>query len=142
MFWQLFYVSGSLLIKASICATLARLATQRRYIYTVWGLTAISFVTTLIAMVAVLVRCKPVAASWDPSLGTCIDQSIIIALTYAVSAVNIVTDWSVAIIPVFILWNLQMRKTLKRMVALVLGLGALCVSPEPPCRQHPVNPKS
>ncbi|KPM36433.1 hypothetical protein AK830_g10134 [Neonectria ditissima] len=123
--WQIFYVSGSVFIKASICATLVRIATQKRYIYVLWGLVAISVITTLIAICAVLIRCKPVAASWNPALGTCIDQSIIIALTYAVSAVNIVTDWSVAIIPVFILWNLQMRKTLKKMVALVLGLGVL-----------------
>ncbi|KAL6412321.1 hypothetical protein AUP68_04706 [Ilyonectria robusta] len=125
VFWQLFYVSGSVFIKASICATLARIATKRRYIYTLWGLVAVSVITTAVAISAVLIRCKPVAASWNPTLGTCIDQSIIIALTYAVSAVNIVTDWSVAIIPVFILWNLQMRKTLKKMVALVLGLGVL-----------------
>ncbi|KAH8654192.1 hypothetical protein BGZ61DRAFT_594821 [Ilyonectria robusta] len=125
VFWQIFYISGSVFIKASICATLARIATQRRYIYTLWGLVAVSVIATLVAISAVLVRCKPVAASWNPALGTCIDQSIIIALTYAVSVINIVTDWAVAVIPVFILWNLQMRKTLKKMIALVLGLGVL-----------------
>lgn len=128
MFWQIFYISGSVFIKASICATLARIATQRRYIYTLWGLVVVSVIATLVAISAVLVRCKPVAASWNPALGTCIDQSIIIALTYAVSVINVVTDWAVAVIPVFILWNLQMRKTLKKMIALVLGLGVLWVS--------------
>ena len=87
-------------------------------------LIAVSTVTTIVAIVAVLIRCKPVSASWDQK-GTCIDQNIIIVLTYVVSAVNIVTDWTVAILPAFILWNLQMRATLKRMAGLVMGVGVL-----------------
>ncbi|KAL2672223.1 hypothetical protein Neosp_012924 [[Neocosmospora] mangrovei] len=122
VFWQIFYVTGSVFIKSSICAQLIRISTQRRYKIILYLLIAVSIITTLIAILAVLIRCKPVAASWNPTLGTCIDQSIIIALTYVVSAVNIATDWSVAIIPVFILWNIQMRRTLKRMIGLVLGL--------------------
>lgn len=125
VFWQIFYVTGSVFIKSSICAQLIRISTQRRYKIILYLLIAVSIITTFIAILAVLIRCKPVAASWNPTLGTCIDQSIIIALTYVVSAVNIATDWSVAIIPIFILWNIQMRRTLKRMIGLVLGLGVL-----------------
>ncbi|OHE98236.1 hypothetical protein CORC01_06433 [Colletotrichum orchidophilum] len=64
--WQIFYVSGSLLIKTSICATLIRIATRRRFIYTL---------------------CKPVASSWDPSLGSCLDQTIIITLTASTATI-------------------------------------------------------
>ncbi|KAH8820254.1 hypothetical protein F5884DRAFT_849523 [Xylogone sp. PMI_703] len=125
VFWQISYVSGSVFIKASICAQLIRISTQRRYKVILILLIAATAITTLIAILAVLVRCKPIAASWNPALGTCINQDIIIDLTYAVSAVNIVTDWSVAIIPIFILRNVQMRATLKRLTRLVLGVGAL-----------------
>ncbi|KAJ3527239.1 hypothetical protein NM208_g10798 [Fusarium decemcellulare] len=125
VFWQIFYVSGSVFIKASICAQLMRIATKRRFVIFLWILIALSVIITFIAILAVLIRCKPVAASWNPTLGTCIDQNIIIVLTYVVSGMNIATDWSVSIIPIFILWNIQMRKTLKRMVALVMGVGVL-----------------
>ncbi|EXF82141.1 hypothetical protein CFIO01_00655 [Colletotrichum fioriniae PJ7] len=123
--WQIFYVSGSLFIKASICATLVRIATRRRFICTLYGLVAMSAVSTLIAILAVLVRCRPVAASWDPSLGSCLDQTIIITLTYVVSVINIINDFAVAIIPVFMLWNIQMRRRLKVLTILILGLGIL-----------------
>ncbi|KAF4472584.1 integral membrane PTH11 [Fusarium albosuccineum] len=125
VFWQIFYVSGSVFIKASICAQLMRIATKRRFVIFLWILIALSVIITFIAILAVLIRCKPVAASWNPALGTCIDQNIIIVLTYVVSGMNIATDWSVSIIPIFILWNIQMRKTLKMMVALVMGVGVL-----------------
>ena len=124
VFWQIFYVSGSVFIKASICAQLMRIATRRLYKVIMWVLIGVSTVTTAVAITAVLIRCKPVSASWTQE-GKCINQNIIIVLTYVVSGVNIATDWVVAILPAFILWNLQMRATLKRMAGLVMGLGVL-----------------
>ncbi|RTE84103.1 hypothetical protein BHE90_001426 [Fusarium euwallaceae] len=87
VFWQIFYVSGSVFIKASICAQLIRISTQRRYKIILYILIVVSIITTLIAILAVLIRCKPVAASWNPTLGTCIDQSIIIALTASIATI-------------------------------------------------------
>lgn len=125
--WQIFYVSGSLLIKTSICVTLIRIATQRRFVYILYGLIAMSAISTFIAILAVLVRCRPIAASWNPTLGTCLPQTIIITLTYVVSVINIINDFSVAIIPVFMLWNVQMRRKLKILTTMILGLGILYV---------------
>lgn len=125
MFWQIFYVSSLVFIKASICAQLVRITTNRYYIIFLWTLVALSAMVSLLGFFAVLLRCKPVAASWDPSLGTCVDQMIIIVITYVVSGMNIFTDWSVAVMPVLILWNVQMRKTLKRMAGIIMGVGAL-----------------
>ncbi|KAF4950245.1 hypothetical protein FSARC_13262 [Fusarium sarcochroum] len=124
-FWQIFYVSGSVFIKASICVQLMRIATDQWMIRFLWALIAISVTITIIAISAVLFRCKPIDGSWNPALGTCADQEIIIRLTYVVSVANILTDWSVALIPIFILWNLQMAKKLKKMAALVMGVGVL-----------------
>ncbi|RSL91148.1 hypothetical protein CEP51_000422 [Fusarium floridanum] len=87
VFWQIFYVSGSVFIKASICAQLIRISTQRRYKIILYLLIVVSIITTLIAILAVLIRCKPVSASWNPTLGTCIDQSIIIALTASIATI-------------------------------------------------------
>jgi hypothetical protein len=124
-FWQIFYVSGSVFIKASICVQLMRIATDQWMIRFLWALIAISVTITIIAISAVLFRCKPIDASWNPALGTCADQEIIIRLTYVVSVANILTDWSVALIPISILWNLQMAKKWKKMAALVMGVGVL-----------------
>jgi len=125
LLWQLFYVTGSIFIKASICATLLRITIQRKYAYILWALIAVTAVSNLVAFSAALARCKPVSATWNPAAGTCLDQSIIITLTYVVSSVNIATDWSVAIIPIFILWNIQMRRKLKLITGSILGIGVL-----------------
>ncbi|QPG93470.1 hypothetical protein C2857_000066 [Epichloe festucae Fl1] len=124
-FWQVFYVSGPLFIKASICVQLLRIANNKLCKMFLWCLIALTVLTTLAAMIVGLIRCRPLAASWDPTLGTCMDQSSLVILTYVVSGMNIIIDWSVAIVPVIILWNVQMHKTLKIMAKLVMGIGAL-----------------
>lgn len=124
--WQLFYVSSSAFIKSSICTTLMRIADVRKEaVYVLRGLIAVTVTSTLVAMLGVFIRCKPKQASWDPSLGTCIDQTIIIILTYVVSGVKIFTDLTVAMFPVFILWNMKMSRRLKVIAAIVLGVSLL-----------------
>lgn len=129
MYWQLTYVSGSLLIKASICVTLMRISIKRRYNIILIGLITLSAVTTIAAMIVVLIRCKPIAANWNPDLGACLSQDLILVFTYVVSAINIFTDWSAAIMPIFILWNVRMERRVKMVTAGVLGIGILSALP-------------
>ncbi|SCO75947.1 related to integral membrane protein PTH11 [Fusarium oxysporum] len=124
-FWQIFYISSSMFIKISICAQLLRVTDNKRIKTFLWGLIGLTVLITLVAGIIGLVRCRPLSASWDPSTGTCMDQGILSVLTYVVSGINIVVDWSVAILPVIILWNVQMHRTLKIMANVVMGIGAL-----------------
>lgn len=124
-FWQIFYISNSMFIKISICAQLLRVTDNKRIKMFLWGLIGLTVLITLVAGIIGLVRCRPLSASWDPSTGTCMDQGILSVLTYVVSGINIVVDWSVALLPVIILWNVQMHRTLKIMANVVMGIGAL-----------------
>jgi hypothetical protein len=51
------------------------------------------------------------------------DINVLITLTYVVSALNIETGWSVALMPIAILWKLQMPRKIKVAVIFVRGLG-------------------
>lgn len=139
MFWQLFYVTSSVFIKSSICSTLIRIAPNRIYRWCLRALIAISVVTTVAAMTVVLVRCKPISANWNPGIGQCVSQDLIIVFTYVVSAVNVATDWSVAIMPIFILWNVQMKRGLKILTSVILGIGALYVPRQVLLQKSPVH---
>lgn len=48
-----------------------------------------------------------------------------VEMTYLVSALNAVADWAFAILPIFIVKNLQMKKHTKVVVTLILGLAAM-----------------
>lgn len=123
MLFQLFYVLSTVPIKASICVALIRVTPRKLYrwiLYTVMALTAVAAVVT---DVAVLAWCKPVAATWDPSAGKCAAGSVITNVSYFISAVSILTDWTCAILPAIILWDVQLQFRIKLPVMIILGLG-------------------
>jgi hypothetical protein len=86
------------------------------------GLTLIGSIATGIAL---LTWCKPVAANWDPTKGTCKSRETLSRWTYFISSVSIITDWSCAILPAFMLWSIQLRMRVKVSLIIVLSLGAL-----------------
>lgn len=55
--------------------------------------------------------------------GNCNARAIQTALSYLVAAVSITTDWIFALLPVFLLWNVQMRTRIKLSVIAMLSLG-------------------
>lgn len=57
--------------------------------------------------------------------GTCHDRSVQTALSYAVAVVSITSDWIFAILPIFLLWNVQLDWRVKCSVIGMLGLGIL-----------------
>ncbi|KAF4970657.1 hypothetical protein FSARC_2362 [Fusarium sarcochroum] len=122
--WQLLYVTGSPLIKISICVNLIRIATLRRYTYPLYAVSVLAIAMTIMAFIAVFVQCTPFQASWTGQ-GKCISTDVIIIPTYIFSAVNILVDWVVAIMPAFILWNLQLRRKLKLLSFGILGVGVM-----------------
>ena len=124
--WQILYVTSSPFIKISICTTLIRIAVQRRYIYTLYAVSLLSIAMTVMAFIVVFVQCIPFQASWTGQ-GKCATVSVIIIPTYVFSSVNILVDWTVAILPAFILWNLQLRRRLKILCFAILSVGVLYV---------------
>jgi hypothetical protein len=41
------------------------------------------------------------------------------------SAIEIITDWSLALLPAVLLWNVQMKSSVKVSVAVILALASL-----------------
>ncbi|RYP63820.1 hypothetical protein DL771_009103 [Monosporascus sp. 5C6A] len=71
----------------------------------------------------------PVSAAWDTQViengGKCNDAHILADTYYATTAVNIVTDWVTAFMPIPILWNIQMNRSSKVSVAFILDTVGL-----------------
>ncbi|KAK7706855.1 hypothetical protein SLS57_009526 [Botryosphaeria dothidea] len=125
MFFQLFYVASTVPIKWSICIAMLRITTNKTIKWALYMIMFLSMVAALTTDIAVLAWCHPVAATWDKRKGTCADASVITNVSYFISSVSILTDWSCAILPAFILWNVQLRFRIKAPVAVVLALGVV-----------------
>ena len=72
-------------------------------------------------------ECKSVAYFWDKTIkgGYCINSN---SLSYGLTAANVATDFAVLVLPVPMLWGLQMKTHKKLAVILILGLGCLWVN--------------
>lgn len=126
--WQLFYALSLCLVKSSICVTLMRIATERKYLIILKTLVIFSFLLSGIGIVVLFNQCHPLDSYWDPRIpGVCIPGVYITVLSVAASVVNVLTDFAVATIPFFLLRDVQMRPRVKFYIRAILAMGLLYV---------------
>lgn len=110
--------------KLAILALYRRLFPQRNIGIAIYILMGLLIAQTLSIVVATLAACRPFAANWDPTLpgAVCINKE---ALFIWGSFPNIVTDIMILILPLRIIWNLQISKRLKVGLMLTFMVGSL-----------------
>ena len=123
-YWQLSYALSIPFTKIAIASALFRVTNRTRYRAILWFVIILSCVVLGVAILSLVLLCKPWPATWNPTLGTCGNRDIITALSYAASAVTIITDWTCAIVPYFVLKDLQVATRVRYSLIGVLGLGA------------------
>ncbi|KAI1505225.1 hypothetical protein F5X99DRAFT_368760 [Biscogniauxia marginata] len=124
-FFQVTYVWTLPFIKASICVALLRITDAKHYVYPLWGIIIISVGTAFAGFVGALLNCRPIAAGWDASLGSCDSSGRIQTLSEVISAAAIVTDWACAIVPAFLIYGLNMKRKQKLTLCGILALGVV-----------------
>ncbi|CAN8098369.1 unnamed protein product [Discula destructiva] len=120
-----------ILSKLSIGVFLLRIVTQRVHAWILYLVMALSSLTGLIFFFLTMLQCRPVSHFWDrvaSGAGSCIDIDIIIALGYLYSALNILCDFTFALLPVAIVQKLNMPRRLKMATIPLLTLGCVASS--------------
>ncbi|KAK1995322.1 hypothetical protein LX36DRAFT_725607 [Colletotrichum falcatum] len=124
LIWQATYSAGLCFIKASISITLMRITTEKVYHRILTGLLTFCSLVSTTSIIVVLNQCHPIERYWDKAVpGTCMNPAGATAMSYISSAVNVITDISVATIPIFLLRHVQMRSQLKFYIRILFGLG-------------------
>ncbi|KAF4437650.1 integral membrane protein [Fusarium austroafricanum] len=123
--WQMFYALTLALVKSSICVTVIRIATERKYVRILQALIVMSVALSTFGIIFVIAQCRPFEAHWIPSRGKCFSKVVPTVLTYAASVSNVITDFAVAVIPMCLVRKLQMRRKLKLYAQLIMALGML-----------------
>ncbi|GAB1209138.1 hypothetical protein APSETT445_007904 [Aspergillus pseudonomiae] len=118
-------VAGIMVIgvgKWAVGTFLLRIVRNKIQIWFIWGCLAITTIITLFASITVVIQCFPVQKTWNPTLeGTCwLDFS---KVGYTVGSWFVAADFSFAILPWFIVWDLNMKQKEKITVACGLSLG-------------------
>ncbi|KAF1916615.1 hypothetical protein BDU57DRAFT_238510 [Ampelomyces quisqualis] len=119
-------------VKMSIALTLLRLANQKTYSRILWGALIFIVLMTLGCGGSLVWQCLPVAAAWDyslrpPPFGTgnarCYNTDVFKSLGLMNSILNILTDVLFALLPVPLIWQLQLNMRTKISLIAILSLG-------------------
>lgn len=123
------YVIANLFVKLSIALMLLRFAIeqyQKRLIYIIAGTYLIYSVVYLFIFTF---QCIPVSYFWErfsgSTNGRCINKTAFLVTGYIYPVVTIIYDWTMAILPWFIVRKMHLDLRTRIMVASVLALGSM-----------------
>ncbi|KAI8933816.1 hypothetical protein NX059_009518 [Plenodomus lindquistii] len=121
---EYFYAVSAMFIKISVAVTLLRIATGRRpFTWTLYGLIGATVVAALVFIIGIANICYPINTLWGESQGTCnLELNTNVSLFF--SAIEILTDFSLSIMPAVLLWNVHMKGKLKASIAIMLALAS------------------
>lgn len=124
---QPIYLFAIGLVKISVGFFLLRIAVRPLYRRIIIGIMAFMAFYTTGCFFTLILQCTNLAVQWDHTVkATCWSAYTIKTLSYVNVSLNILTDllFSV-IIPVPLLWSVQMNKRQKSSLMCILGLGVL-----------------
>lgn len=124
-YWQFCYALAIGFVKSSICVALLRITPEKCYRIPLWIIIASAGCTSLGGLISLFTLCRPITANWNPGTGECAPRQIIATLSYMISVLAIVTDLFCAVVPWFIIRNLQMPRRSKYSILAVLALGVV-----------------
>lgn len=115
--------------KISIGIFLLRIIVERIQVWFIYIALAINVMTGLVFFFVTTLQCQPVSYFWHKEqTGKCIPIGIIIALTYLYSSLNIICDFTFALLPIFIVRKLNMKRRMKVAIIPLLSMGCIASS--------------
>ncbi|KAH6671296.1 hypothetical protein B0J14DRAFT_456764, partial [Halenospora varia] len=130
-FWwlcEMWYTITTVFIRLSVAVFLLRLTSKRLHRWIIYITIAAMLVFSLFYFFLVLLQCSPIHYFWGVYFGVkgkCINPSIVPRASIAHSVISFVVDWILGLLPIAILYELEMKTSQKYAVAYLLSLGLL-----------------
>ena len=133
------YSFTTMFIKLSILSFFLRFSMDRAFRVTVYIVMFISVGYSVPQILLFLYVCTPIGSYWDWSIpGKCINQQ---AIFDAGNILNVITDFMILLLPIWMLSPMRTPLTKKIGVLLILMAGGLYVAPSAiPPRHQEANP--
>ncbi|GAQ08689.1 hypothetical protein ALT_6010 [Aspergillus lentulus] len=128
-FWlgQLFYVVTSVLVRLSITVTLVRLTVDNLHRSILGAATILSIVAGTIFFFFTIFECTPVDYYWNRMTeeGHCMNMDSLLGIVYMYSAAAAVCDFTIGLLPAFMIGRLKMDRHTKMAVIGILSIGCV-----------------
>ena len=89
-------------------------------------MTMLQVVFAMITVVLAFAQCRPTQKLWEKNLlGTCWDPKILNSFSYWLCAYTTFTDAVLAVVPIAAFWDLQMKRSTKIGLSVLMGMTML-----------------
>lgn len=115
-----------------------RICIKKTHLWSLYSVMAMTVLAGLVFMFLMLLQCKPLSYFWTRSAhhpvrniegeGYCINMEIIVAMTYVYSVFAAICDFTVGILPIFVVHQLQMKSQTKVAVVCILSMACMYVN--------------
>lgn len=126
-FWgEILYIITALLLRLSIGFFILRIMTQKGFIQTIRITMILITVATVMNLFYTIFQCAPIKYFWlqfSGLPGRCLPAPQVQALSIAYSASSATADILFGVLPICVLWNLQMNRKAKIIVGVLLCVG-------------------
>lgn len=113
------------LLKTSICLLVLRIKDRPRIRYFLRGVIVGLVLTNLLPWIIVLAECSPVDAYWIGDSTKCWNPSVRIYSIYLQTAYSVTTDLLCSLLPIYVVWDLQMSTLKKVGIWCLMSLGLM-----------------
>ncbi|KAJ5783546.1 uncharacterized protein N7518_009223 [Penicillium psychrosexuale] len=131
---EIAYCFASVGCKISVCIFLMRITIKPLHIWILYTVMLLTVLAGLVFMLLMLLQCRPLSYFWfqvarDPSIhGKCMDMKVIVIMTYIYSSFAALCDFTVGLLPIFLVHNLQMKRQTKIAVMAILSMACIASS--------------
>ncbi|KAL4802433.1 hypothetical protein BDV18DRAFT_163837 [Aspergillus unguis] len=126
---QMLYLWASAVAKVAIALALLRLAVRPVHRIILWAVCVVVVVSGLVFWLVLLFDCWPVEYFWERlnilKRGQCLSTHVLLIIAYVYSSLTIACDFTLGIMPVCLIWRLQMNARTKLALVGILSLGAI-----------------
>lgn len=127
---EIAYILTSVFLKFTVGLFLLRICSHVWQSTVIWGVLAIVLIFNIVYMFIAVAQCQPVNYFWTrvgstPVKGTCVSKELASGSTYAATAVNAFADWTLGLLPIALVWHLELNRRAKWSIAGILALGVL-----------------
>ncbi|KAK6208181.1 hypothetical protein LQW54_007089 [Pestalotiopsis sp. IQ-011] len=127
---EIAYILTSVFLKFTVGIFLLRICSRQWQSTVIWGVLAIVLIFNIVYMFIAVAQCQPIDYFWNRvsdfnAKGTCSSKELASGSTYAATAVNAFADWTLGLLPIALVWKVELDRRTKISVAGILALGVL-----------------
>ena len=127
---ELIYIANTTILRGAVGAFLLRIAVKPLHRRIIYFLLAVNVICNIGFFFQSVFQCAPINFFYmrfdGREMGAC-NSGFITRATYGQSVLSAIIDWTFGLLPLFIVWNLNMNQRKKTGLAVVLGLGSMYV---------------